>query len=239
MYFLTLDAILAGIASIIFRLQKLMNFRQIALVTGLAVSEIVISSNFAQVQAAQLIIPNTTVLGTDVFSGPSFTVSSNFTPSDTLSINVSGTVSLRTDDSFIANAAGILVNSGQTLGADGGATLPGLPYAALLIGSSTLGFFPLFAATPANGLNNPNPPANLSLSNVLLSSIFGNIDIPSGTILQFRVNDSDTFNNSGQFVLTSTTVPEPPTAVPEPQPLTILGGITALGLGVTLKRKLK
>ena len=58
------------------------------------------------VQAAQLIIPNTTVLGTNVFSGPTFTVSQNFLPSDTLSVNVSGTVDLFFGQ-FTTNAAGV------------------------------------------------------------------------------------------------------------------------------------
>ena len=184
------------------------------------------------VQAAQLIIPNTTVLGTNVFSGPTFTVSQNFLPSDTLSVNVSGTVDLSYGQ-FTTNAAGVIVspsptstgnNPGQVLASPGGQ-----PYASLLIGNNTLGFFPLFSATPANGLGNANPPTNLSLSGVPLSSIFTNVGftgIANGTVLEFRVNDLNTFDNSGQFVIAST-----------PEPSTILG-LGLLVFGAFCQRKL-
>jgi hypothetical protein len=189
------------------------------------------------VQAAQLIIPNTTVLGTNVFSGPTFTVSQNFLPSDTLSVNVSGTVDLSVGQ-FTANAAGVIVSPqitntgnspGQTAAAFSGSILPGQPYASLLIGNNTLGFFPLFSATPANGLGNANPPTNLSLSGVPLSSIFTNVGftgIANGTVLEFRVNDLNTFDNSGQFVIAST-----------PEPSTILG-LGLLGFSAFCQRKL-
>jgi hypothetical protein len=184
------------------------------------------------VQAAQLIIPNTTVLGTNVFSGPTFTVSQNFLPSDTLSVNVSGTVDIASGR-FTANAAGVIVSPqttntgnspGQTAAGPGGQ-----PYGSLLIGNNTLGFFPLFSATPANGLGNANPPTNLSLSGVPLSSIFTNVGftgIANGTVLEFRVNDDNTIDNSGQFVITST-----------PEPSTILG-LGVLGFGAFCQRKL-
>ncbi|TRU41594.1 MAG: PEP-CTERM sorting domain-containing protein [Microcystis aeruginosa Ma_QC_Ca_00000000_S207] len=184
------------------------------------------------VQAAQLIIPNTTVLGTDVFSGPTFTVSQNFLPSDTLSVNVSGTVDLFNGE-FTTNAAGVIVsppvthtgnNPGQVLASPGGQ-----PHGSLLIGNNTLGFFPLFLATAANGLGNANPPTNLSLSGVPLSSIFTNVGftgIANGTVLEFRVNDTDTYGNSGQFVIAST-----------PEPSTILG-LGLLGFGAFCQRQL-
>ncbi|GBE75818.1 unknown protein [Microcystis aeruginosa NIES-87] len=188
------------------------------------------------VQAAQLIIPNTTVLGTNVFSGPTFTVSQNFLPSDTLSVNVSGTVDLAFGQ-FTTNAAGVIVspqttatgnNPGQTVAGPGGRL-----FGSLLIGNNTLGFFSLFSATPANGLGNANPPTNLSLSGVPLSSIFTNVGftgIANGTVLQFRINDINSFDNSGQFVITST-----PASTPEPS--TILG-LGLLGFGAFCQRKL-
>ncbi|TRU84747.1 MAG: PEP-CTERM sorting domain-containing protein [Microcystis novacekii Mn_MB_F_20050700_S1] len=191
------------------------------------------------VQAAQLIIPNTTVLGTNVFSGPTFTVSGNFLPSDTLSINVSGTVDLAAGGLTI-NAAGVIVapqttvtgnNPGQIFIAGGSDIVPGKPNGALLIGNGTLGFFPLFSATAANGLGNANPPTNLSLSGVPLSSIFTNVGftgIANGTVLEFRVNDSNTFDNSGQFVISSQQVPEPSKVL----------GLGMLGLGAVAQRKL-
>ena len=186
------------------------------------------------VQAAQLIIPNTTVLGTNVFSGPTFTVSQNFLPSDTLSVNVSGTVDLFFGQ-FTANAAGVIVSPqitntgnspGQTAAGPGGR-----PFGSLLIGNNTLGFFPLFSANAANGLGNANPPTNLSLSGVPLSSIFttvGFTGITAGTVLEFRVNDGITNwnDNSGQFFITST-----------PEPSTILG-LGVLGFGAFCQRRL-
>lgn len=191
------------------------------------------------VQAAQLIIPNTTVLGTNVFSGPTFTVSQNFLPSDTLSVNVSGTVDIWSG-TLAMNAAGIITQTtqpgfsvGQTIAAVTGATSPGQPSGSLLIGNSTLGFFPLFSANAANGLGSANPPTNLSLSGVPLSSIFTNVGftgIANGTVLQFRINDTNSFDNSGQFVITST-----PASTPEPS--TILG-LGVLGFGAFCQRKL-
>jgi hypothetical protein len=184
------------------------------------------------VQAAQLIIPNTTVLGTNVFSGPTFTVSQNFLPSDTLSVNVSGTVDLYFEQ-FTTNAAGVIVSPslthtgnspGQVFAGPGGR-----PSGSLLIGNNTLGFFRLFPANAANGFGNANPPTNLSLSGVPLSSIFTNVGftgIANNTVLEFRVNDSDVNTNSGKFVIAST-----------PEPSTILG-LGLLGFGAFCQRKL-
>lgn len=190
------------------------------------------------VQAAQLIIPNTTVLGTNVFSGPTFTVSQNFLPSDTLSVNVSGTVDLFFGQ-FTANAAGVIVspqttatgnNPGQTVAGPAGRL-----FGSLLIGNNSLGFFRLFSANAANGLGSSNPPTNLSLSGVPLSSIFTNVGftgIANGTVLEFRVNDINSVGNSGQFVISS---PPPSTSTPEPS--TILG-LGLLGFGAFCQRKL-
>lgn len=191
------------------------------------------------VQAAQLIIPNTTVLGTNVVSGPSFTVSQNFSASDTLSVNVSGTVDLW-NGKLTMNAAGIITqttvagySAGQTITSFPGLTpvLPNQPFGSLLIGNSSLGFFRLFSANAANGLGSSTPPTNLSLSGVALSSIFTNVGfagIAAGTVLQFRVNDGlvDAADNSGAFFITST-----------PEPSTILG-LGVLGFGAFCQRRL-
>jgi len=138
------------------------------------------------------------------------------------------------------NAAGIITQTtqpgfsvGQTTPVGSGATRPGQPSGSLLIGNSTLGFFPLFSANAANGLGSANPPTNLSLSGVPLSSIFTNVGftgIANGTVLQFRINDINSFDNSGQFVITST-----PASTPEPS--TILG-LGLLGFGAFCQRKL-
>ncbi|GCL57395.1 hypothetical protein NIES3807_05500 [Microcystis aeruginosa NIES-3807] len=134
------------------------------------------------------------------------------------------------------NAAGIITQTtaagfsvGQTTPVGSGATRTGQPSGSLLIGNSTLGFFPLFSANAANGLGSANPPTNLSLSGVPLSSIFTNVGftgIANGTVLEFRVNDVNSFDNSGQFVITST-----------PEPSTILG-LGVLGFGAFCQRKL-
>ena len=219
------------------RLAKLIDFRVVgknrlskiaSASSAIAFSTLAISP----VQAAQLIIPNTTVLGTNVSSGPTFTVSQNFLPSDTLSVNVSGTVDLFFGQ-FTTNAAGVIVSPSVTHTQNSPGEVyngPGnRPYGSLLIGNNTLGFFPLFSATPANGLGNANPPTNLSLSGVPLSSIFTNVGftgIANGTVLEFRVNDLNTFDNSGQFVIAST-----------PEPSTILG-LGVLGFGAFCQRKL-
>jgi len=94
---------------------------------------------------------------------------------------VSGTVDIWAG-TLAMNAAGIITQTtqpgfsvGQTIAAVTGATSPGQPSGSLLIGNSTLGFFPLFSANAANGLGSANPPTNLSLSGVTLSSIFTNV----------------------------------------------------------------
>jgi len=171
------------------------------------------------VQAAQLIIPNTTVLGTNVFSGPTVDIWAG-----TLAMNAAGIITQTTQPGF---------SVGQTTPVGSGATRPGQPSGSLLIGNSTLGFFPLFSANAANGLGSANPPTNLSLSGVPLSSIFTNVGftgIANGTVLQFRINDINSFDNSGQFVITST-----PASTPEPS--TILG-LGLLGFGAFCQRKL-
>jgi hypothetical protein len=71
------------------------------------------------------------------------------------------------------------------------------------------------------------------LSGVPLSSIFTNVGftgIANGTVLEFRVNDGNTFDNSGQFVIAST-----PASTPEPS--TILG-LGLLVFGAFCQRKL-
>src|SRR5437773_10072010 len=95
----------------------------------------------------QMNIPTTVVNGIDVFSGPSFTVSGNFGLGDFISVDAIGTVDLNLGN-FTPNAAGVITapplsntgdNPGQTAPAPPGAPLPGLPYAALLLGHFTLG----------------------------------------------------------------------------------------------------
>lgn len=156
---------------------------------------------------AQLDIPTTTINGTDVFSGPSFTVSGDFALTDFISVEAVGTVDL-SFGSFTANAAGVITappitntgaSPGQTSPALDGATLPGSPYAALLIGNTTLGFHLLFPADAAAGLGSASPPTDIFATRTI-SEIFG-APISNGTLLEFRVNDINTDDNSGAFRL--------------------------------------
>lgn len=177
--------------------------------------------------AAMLTIPAPiTVAGTDVFSGPTFVVAGSFAASDTLNVTASGTVDLASG-LFTANAAGVIVAPATTnTGHHPGETAPGpggRPFAALLIGNASLGFFPVFAPNAATGLGDPTPPTVLE-ANRTLADIFGaSVAIPSGTTLQFRINDSNTGDNSGAFRLTSAGA-----GVVIPEPSTIL--LTAAGL---------
>jgi hypothetical protein len=183
--------------------------------------------------AASLVIPTTTVNGTDV-AGPSFTLTSNFLGTDTISLNVSGTVNL---GPVSVNAAGISTQASVFGGA--GIVIPGGPnginFGPLLLGNTTIGFRQLFPANAVNGLGNPTPPTNLSLTNVTLSSLFGS-GLNTGTVLQFRVNDSDSSNNSGSFTVSSPTAP-PTTAVPEP--FTIIGTLIGGTAAVRMRKRLK
>jgi hypothetical protein len=188
--------------------------------------------------AASLTIPITTVNGTDVFSGPSFTVTSNFLGTDTISLNVSGTVDLASGN-YTTNAAGILTQFSAGFGSPAGNAFTnpfGEKYGALLLGNSTLGFYNLFEPNAANGLGSANPPNNLSLTNVSLSSIGFGSGLTNGTVLQFRISDEDTFNNSSAFTV-SGSINGTTTAVPEP--FTIIGTLIGGTAAVRMRKKLK
>jgi hypothetical protein len=166
----------------------------------------------ALAHGAILSIPNTTVLGTDPV-GPSFTVSGNFSASDTISISATGLVDLNFGD-FTANAAGIITAPATTnTGNHPGETSPNISdpavnYAALLIGNTTLGFFQAFPSNAANGLGNPVPPTTL-FSTATLGSIGFGAGLSNGTILHLVVSDCNGCfgDNSGSFAVGS--VPEP------------------------------
>jgi hypothetical protein len=158
-------------------------------------------------QGAQMSIPTTVVNGTDVFSGPSFTVSGNFGLSDFVSVESIGTVDLAAGG-FTANAAGVITappttntgnHPGDTSPALAGAPLPGLPYAALLIGNSTLGFHLLFPADASAGLGSATPPTDIFATRTI-GDVFG-ASVANGTVLEFRINDINTGDNSGSFTV--------------------------------------
>jgi hypothetical protein len=163
--------------------------------------------------AATITIPSTTVLGTDVFSGPTFTLTSAVQPTDVLTLTASGQVFLQTaGTAYGTNPAGVVTTAGTT--SVGGTSLNGTTnFGSLLLGNSTLGFVQLFPATAANGLGSSTPPSSLTLSSVTLNSVGFISALPSGTVLQFRISDINTFDNGGQFTVSgqivTADVPEP------------------------------
>jgi hypothetical protein len=210
---------------------------QISVISGACLFTL-ISASVAK--AAQFVIPNTIVQGTDVFSGPSFTLDQNYLASDTLNITVSGTVDLA-NGRFTSNAAGIIIaptitNTGNQPGQIAIDASSNRPFASLLIGNNTLGFFPLFQATAANGLGSSAPATTLSLVNASLSSIFTNpgfVGLTSGTTLELRVDDINTGDNRGSYSIISNR------SVPEPSSVIGLLAVGALATVSTLKRPRK
>jgi hypothetical protein len=199
--------------------------------TGLALIATALGATSAG--AATFTIPPSTVLGNDISSGPSFTVSDDFAGSDLISLEASGIVDLATDElplGYFTNAAGIATQptfAGQSPG--GSATGPGgFNFGALLLGNNTLGFFNVFPA-------NSSQSSSLALNGVTLASLGFTSGFTNGTVLEFRVNDVTTrLNNGGSYnvagSLASTAVPEPFTVIG-----TLIGGTAA----VRLRKKLK
>jgi hypothetical protein len=185
----------------------------------------------AGVHAATLDVPTTTVLGTDVFTGPTFTVSGNFGASDDIDVTVSGTVDLASGD-FTANAAGILVSPATAnTGAHPGQTSPGefgFPYASLLIGNSALGFVPLFPADAADGLGNSTPPTTLTVDETLGSLFGSSVSITNGEVLDLLVDDINTGDNSGSYTVGNTVNGVPDAATTVSLLGLSLGGLAAL-----------
>jgi hypothetical protein len=138
---------------------------------------------------------------------------------------------------YTVNAAGILTQPTTLLGSrpTGGFVVRsgGINWGALLLGNTTLGFRQLFPANVDNGVGSSTPTTNLSLNNVSLASIFGT-GLNNGTVLEFRVNDSDNFNNLGAFTVSS---PIATTAVPEP--FTIIGTVIGGTVALRMRKKLK
>lgn len=197
--------------------------------TGLALVTTALGA--ASAGAATFTIPSTTVAGTSVDSGPSFTVTDTFTGADLISLSASGIVDLATNETnnYFTNAAGTVVTqttfTGTPVGGFNGGPL-GYNYGALLLGNSTLGFFSVFPS----GSTDP-----LSISNVTLASLGFTSGIAAGTTLEFRVNDIlSGLNNAGSYTvsgsLESTAVPEPFTVIG-----TIIGGTAAFRLRKKLK----
>jgi hypothetical protein len=177
-------------------------------------------------QAASLTFTSpVTVTGVDTLSGPSFTVGTALSSSDTIDISVSGTICLQSGH-YCTNGAGVVVVAGTT--GVGGASMNGATaFGALLLGNNALGFHQLFATDASNGLGSPTPPTLLTLNATLASVGFG-AGIGAGQALEFRLSDTDTSDNSGAFTVTDLSG-RVPSEVPEPATVALVGvGAAAL-----------
>ena len=80
--------------------------------------------------AGTISIPSTTVNGTDVFSGPTLTLTSQVNPTDTLTLTTSGQVFLQGASAYGTNPAGVV-----TTGVGGSSANGSTTFGALLFGN--------------------------------------------------------------------------------------------------------
>lgn len=191
-------------------------------------------------QAVPFIFPVTSVPGNATFSGTGpglpptggspaaqFTVVGNFAATDTIRIDVSGTVDIATGENgvgYVTNAAGVTVNPLSSIyntlrGRGTVATSPTFPaaplnspYGSLLLSVdnfATSAVVP-FVANAANGLGQPVVPTNLSFTGTV-GSLFGG-PIANGTVFSFRVSDVNTGDSTGSFTVSGFLSDVPPGA---------------------------
>jgi hypothetical protein len=180
--------------------------------------------------AGTMSIPSTTVNGTDVFAGPTLTLTLAVAPTDTLTLTASGQVFLQDVQGvtfYGTNAAGVVTTPG-TLGVGGSSANGSTTFGALLFGNSTFGFVQVFPTNTGNGLGNATPPSSLTVTSVTFSSLGFNTPMPVGTVLEFLTSDINTIDNSGSFLVSGSI--NTAAAVPEPGSLAmVLGGLAAFG----------
>lgn len=173
-------------------------------------------------------LPSAVVPSTAASGGPSFVLSHALLPTDSLRGMISGTVDFDSSNganySADWNAAGVVVRSRSTRLSTGGTdpTFVDMGWLRLALGNDAIGFYPLLETIAENGLGSPSPQEHLLL-NRTVGEIFdspGFSGLAAGTILQYRVYDSPTEDNSGSFVVS---------AVPEPSSIVIFAATAVAG----------
>jgi hypothetical protein len=168
-----------------------------------------------------------TVQGTDVFTGPSFVVTGNFAATDSIFFTATGSVNLSGNEGgtgYRTNAAGVTTQPGNSLfgggftpGFGGAATNPpfgGSPFnstwGSLLVSVDNFTTAQqVFLTDASNGLGNTVSGQQTVTRSALIGSLFAG-GLSNGTVLQFRVSDSNNGDNGGSFLLTGeiTAAPE-------------------------------
>lgn len=188
------------------------------------------------VAAATINLAPAVVPGTAATGGPSFVTTTAWQPTDVIQAVVAGTVNFDSTGAgnFNAdwNAAGVVVKSfTSALSVGGTSSFVSQGWLVLTLGNPILGYFPLFEVSAANGFGSSAPPISLNLSRSV-GSIFtslGTDSLPAGTLLQYRIYDTPTGDNTGAFTVS---------AVPEPSAIALLsvGGLLLAGIARRKRR---
>ena len=115
---------------------------------------------FAAIACAGTVISPTNVTGVDVFSGPTFSLTTDAQLTDVLTLAARGEVYLQSGSTYGTNAAGVITTAGSASVGQSSPCACGLgTYAALLIGNGSYGFFQVFPTDAGNGLGSATPPS--------------------------------------------------------------------------------